>query len=68
MWHRQCLFKDNIAGVSQVASGVDKDAKNRRERWIVTKEEDINRSRLKLLLVLAWCNHSAGAAKDTQHM
>jgi len=35
---------------------------------MVTKEAYINRLRLKLLLVLAWCNHSAGAAKDTQHM
>jgi len=31
---------------------------------MVTKEAYINR----LLLVLAWCNHSAGATKDTQHM
>jgi len=28
---------------------------------MVTKEAYINHSRLKLLLVLAWCNHSAGA-------
>jgi len=33
---------------------------------MVTEEVYINHSRLKLLLVLAWCNHSAGAAKDTQ--
>jgi len=35
---------------------------------MVTEEACINRSRLKLLLVLAWCNHSARAAKDTQHV
>jgi len=35
---------------------------------MVTKEVYINCLRLKLLLVLAWCNHSAGATKDTQHV
>jgi len=35
---------------------------------VVTKEAYINRSRLKLLLVLAWCNNNARAAKDMQHV
>jgi len=35
---------------------------------MVTEEAYINHSRLKVLLVLAWCNHSARATKDTQCM
>jgi len=35
---------------------------------MVTKEEYINRLRLKLLLVLAWCNHSARTAKNIQRV
>jgi len=35
---------------------------------MVTEEVYINCLRLKLLLVLAWCNHSAWATKDTQCM
>jgi len=35
---------------------------------MVTEEAYINHLRLKLLLVIAWCNHSAGATKDTQRM
>jgi len=34
---------------------------------MVTEEAYLNRSRLKLL-VLGWCNHSAGATKDTQRV
>jgi len=66
MEHRECLVKDNVVGVSHTASGVDQDAKNGRGCRMVTKKAYINRLRLKLLLVLAWCNHKAWAAKGTQ--
>jgi len=68
MEHREHLIEDNIVRVSHMASGVDYDAKNRRGCWMVTKEVYINHLRLKLLLVLAWCNHSARATKDMQRM
>jgi len=68
MGHKQCLVEDNVAGVSHAASGIDKGVKNGRGCWMVVEKAYIKHSRLKLFLVIAWCNHSAGAAKDRQCM